>query len=101
VTSAQRSPQLPEVPTVSESGYPGFEVTVWYGLCAPAKTPKDVLTILQKGVVKAIAAPDLRSRFADQGVEPRAITGTDFDAFYKAEVSRWAKVVKKAGIAPD
>ncbi len=101
VTSAQRSPQLPEVPTVSESGYPGFEVTVWYGLCAPAKTPKDVLTILQKGVVKAIAAPDLRSRFADQGVEPRAITGTDFDAFYKAEVSRWAKVVKEAGIAPD
>ncbi|MGH8666256.1 MAG: Bug family tripartite tricarboxylate transporter substrate binding protein, partial [Burkholderiales bacterium] len=101
VTSAQRSASLPDVPTVNESGYPGFEVTVWYGLCAPAKTSKDVLAVLQRGVVKTIAAPDLRSRFAGQGVEPRAVTGTDFDAFYKTEVSRWAKVVKEAGIAPD
>jgi tripartite-type tricarboxylate transporter receptor subunit TctC len=101
VTSSQRSTQLPDIPTVAESGYPGFEVTVWYGLCAPAKTPKDVLAILQNGVVNAIAAPDLRRRFADQGVEPRAVTGVDFDGFYKAEVSRWAKVVKEAGITPD
>jgi len=101
VTSAKRSAQLPDVPTVSESGYPGFEMTVWYGLCAPAKTPKDVLAVLQNGVVKAIAAPDLRHRFADQGVEPRAVTGAEFDTFYKAEVSRWAKVVKEAGITPD
>lgn len=101
VTSAKRSAQLPEVPTVSESGYPGFEMTVWYGLCAPAKTPKDVLAVLQNGVVKAIAAPDLRHRFADQGVEPRAVTGAEFDTFYQAEVSRWAKVVKEAGITPD
>jgi tripartite-type tricarboxylate transporter receptor subunit TctC len=101
VTSAQRSAQLPELPTVSESGYPGFEMTVWYGLCAPAKTPKDVLKMLQGGVVTAIAAPELRSRFAGQGVEPRAVTGADFDAFYKAELSRWAKVVKEARIAPD
>ncbi len=101
LTSAQRSAQLPDVPTVSESGYPGFEMTVWYGLCAPAKTPKDVLKVLQDGVIKTTAAPDLRSRFAGQGVEPRAITGADFDAFYKAEVSRWAKVVKDAGITAD
>jgi tripartite-type tricarboxylate transporter receptor subunit TctC len=101
VTSAQRSTQLPDVPTVAESGYPGFEVTVWYGLCAPARTPKAVLTILQDGVVKVIAAPDLRQRFADQGVEPRAITGAQFDGFYKSEVTRWAQVVREAGITPD
>jgi tripartite-type tricarboxylate transporter receptor subunit TctC len=101
VTSAQRSAQLPEVPTVSESGYPGFEMTVWYGLCAPARTPKDVLKRLQDGVATTIAAPELRSRFAAQGVEPRAVTGAEFDAFYRAEVSRWAKVVREAGITPD
>jgi len=101
VTSAQRSAQLPDVPTVAESGYRGFEVTVWYGLCAPAKTPMPVLAILQAGVMKAVATPDLRQRFADQGVEPRAITGPEFDAFYKAEVARWAKVVQDAGITPE
>jgi tripartite-type tricarboxylate transporter receptor subunit TctC len=101
VTSAQRSAQLPEVPTVSESGYPGFEMTVWYGLCAPARTPRDVLKRLQDGVATTIAAPELRSRFAGQGVEPRAVTGAEFDAFYRAEVARWAKVVREAGITPD
>ena len=101
VTSSQRSPQAPDVPTVAESGYPGFEVTVWYGLCAPAKTPQPVLSALRTGVEKAIAAPDLRQRFADQGVEPRALAGSQFDAFYKAEVTRWAKVVQEAGISPD
>lgn len=101
VTSQQRSSQLPDVPTFSESGYPGFEVTVWYGLCAPAKTPKTVLTALEGGVGKALAAPDLRQRFADQGVEPRAVLGAAFDAYYKAELARWSKVVKEAGISPD
>ncbi len=101
VTSQQRSSQLPDVPTFSESGYPGFEVTVWYGLCAPAKTPKAVLTALEGGVGKALTAPDLRQRFADQGVEPRAVLGAAFDAYYKAELARWSKVVKDAGISPD
>jgi len=101
VTSAERSSQLPDVPTIAESGYPGFNVTVWYGLCAPARTPKEVLAVLQAGVTKAVAAPDLRRKFADQDVEPRAVTGADFDAFYKAEVARWANVVKQAGITPD
>jgi len=101
VTSMQRTAQLPDVPTFNESGYPGFEMTVWYGLCAPVKTPKDILTTLDAGVAKAIAAPDLRQKFGDQGVEPRGIAGAAFDAFYRAEVVRWAKVVKEAGITPE
>jgi tripartite-type tricarboxylate transporter receptor subunit TctC len=101
VTSAQRSSQLPDIPTIGESGYPGFEVTVWYGLCAPARTPKEVLAALQAGVVKAVATPDLQRKFADQGVEPRALTGADFDALYRAELARWARVVQQAGITPD
>ncbi|MCC6531689.1 MAG: tripartite tricarboxylate transporter substrate binding protein [Burkholderiales bacterium] len=101
VTSAQRATQLPDVPTVAESGYPGFEVTVWYGMCAPARTPRTVLASLADGVGKALAAPDLRQRFADQGVEPRAIAGAAFDHFYQAELARWAKVVSAAGITPE
>jgi len=101
VTSLQRSTQLPDVPTIAESGYPGFEVTVWYGLCAPVKTPKDVLAKIEAGVAKAIAAPDLRQRFADQGVEPKNVAGAAFDAFYKTELARWAKVVKDAGITAE
>lgn len=101
VTSAQRSAQLPDVATISESGYPGFEVTVWYGMCAPAKTPKTLLTQIEAGVTKALATADLRQRFDDQGVEPRAITGAAFDEFYNKEVVRWAKVVQAAGIKPE
>ena len=101
VTTAQRSAQLPDVPTISESGYPGFEVTVWYGMCAPAKTPKPLLAQLESGVSKALAAADLKQRFADQGVEPRLIAGAAFDEFYSNEVARWAKVVQAAGIKPE
>jgi tripartite-type tricarboxylate transporter receptor subunit TctC len=101
VTTAHRNAQLPEVPSFVESGYPGFEVTVWYGLCGPARLPGTVIATLLAGIGKTLAAPDLRRRFAAQGVEPRPVGGSDFDAFFKNEVARWAKVVKEAGIAPE
>ena len=101
VTSVKRSSELPNVPTVSESGYPGFEVTVWYGLCAPAKTPQNVVAALEKIVVKTLSAPDLQQKFAAQGVEPRPVVGQEFDRFFNSEVARWAKVVKDAGIKPE
>jgi tripartite-type tricarboxylate transporter receptor subunit TctC len=101
VTSAKRNPELPDVPTFIESGYPGFEVTVWYGLCAPAKTPQEVIARVEAGVVKALNAPDLQQKFAAQGTDPRAVTGQEFDRFFNAEVARWAKVVKDAGIKPE
>jgi tripartite-type tricarboxylate transporter receptor subunit TctC len=101
VTSARRNAELPEVPTFIESGYPGFEVTVWYGLCAPAKTPREVTAKLEASLVKALAAPDLRQKFAAQGTDPQPLTGQEFDRFYNSEVARWAKVVKDAGIKPE
>jgi tripartite-type tricarboxylate transporter receptor subunit TctC len=101
VTSAQRATQVPEIPTIAESGYPGFEVTVWYGMCAPAKTPKNVLATLESATGKALAAPDLRQRFLEQGVEIRNLAGAAFDAYYRGEIERWAKVVKSAGITPE
>lgn len=101
VTTGHRNTQLPEVPTFVESGYPGFEVTVWYGLCGPAKLSDTVITALSAAVAKALSAPDLRQRFTDQGVEPRPVGGIDFDVFFRNEVARWAKVVKDAGITPE
>lgn len=101
VTTAKRAEQTPDVPTIAESGYPGFEVTVWYGLCAPAKTPKPVLAALEAGTTKALATADLREKFKAQGVEVRILTGGEFDTFYRAELARWAKTVKDAGITPE
>jgi tripartite-type tricarboxylate transporter receptor subunit TctC len=101
ITSLKRHASLPDVPTFDESGYPGFEVTVWYALCGPAKMPAAITTKLSTSVAKALSAPDLRQRYFEQGVEPRDWNGEKFDAFYKAEVARWAQVAKDAGIKPE
>jgi len=101
VTTLQRSEQMPEIPTISESGYPGFEMTSWYGSCAPAQTPKPVLARLEAALLQALSTPDMRKRFFDQGVELRTTARADFDAFYKSEVARWSKVVQDAGIKPE
>jgi tripartite-type tricarboxylate transporter receptor subunit TctC len=97
VTSAKRMEQLPDVPTIIESGYPGFEVTVWQGLCAPAATPKAVIAKLHADVMKALATPDLRQRFAEQGVEAAPSSPEAFAAFMRAETTRWAKTVRDSG----
>jgi tripartite-type tricarboxylate transporter receptor subunit TctC len=101
VTSLQRSEQLPEVPTINGSGYPGFEMTSWYGSCAPAKTPRPVIASVEGALLKVLAEPETRKRIVAQGVEVRTTAGADFDAFYKAELSRWTKVVQDAGIKPE
>jgi tripartite-type tricarboxylate transporter receptor subunit TctC len=101
ITALKRHEQLPEVPTFDESGYPGFEITVWYGLCGPAKMPAAIVGRLEGAVAKALAAPDLRQRYFEHGVEPRGWAGAKFDAFYKSEVARWVKVARDAGIKPE
>jgi tripartite-type tricarboxylate transporter receptor subunit TctC len=101
ITSLKRNETLPEVPTFNESGYPGFEITVWYGLCGPAKMPAPIVNKLATGTAKALTLPDLLQRYVEQGVEPRDWHGEKFDAFYKAEVARWTQVAKDAGIKPE
>lgn len=101
VTSMKRQPSLPEVATFDESGYKGFEITVWYGLCGPAKTQPAVVKRLTDATNKALTANDLLQKYNEQGVEPRNWSGEKFDAYYKAEILRWAKVVKTAGITPE
>lgn len=97
VTSARRSEELPNVPTMIEAGFPGFEVTVWQGLCAPAGTPKAVIAKLHGAVITALKAPDLRQRFAGLGMDAAPTTPEEFAAFIRAETLRWTKAARAAG----
>jgi tripartite-type tricarboxylate transporter receptor subunit TctC len=101
LTSLRRSSALPELPTIAESGYPGFEVTGWIGLLAPARTPSAIIRKLHLETVKALALPDLRAKFADLGLEPIGNSPDEFAAVIKSEIPKWAKVIKESGIKPD
>ena len=101
VTSGKRALALPDLPTIAESGVPGYEVTSWNAILAPAGTPKDIITRLNSELNKIIAAPDMRQRLIDNGFEP--VGGTPEKAGEKihAEIAKWAPVVKAAGIKVD
>jgi tripartite-type tricarboxylate transporter receptor subunit TctC len=101
VTSLRRAPAVPELPTIAESSYPGFEVTLWQGLLAPARTPAAIVRKLHLETVKALALPDLRAKFADLGLEGIGNSPDEFAAVIKSEIPRWAKVIKESGIKPD
>ncbi|HYX67399.1 MAG TPA: tripartite tricarboxylate transporter substrate binding protein [Burkholderiales bacterium] len=98
VTAGKRQPQLPDVPTAIEAGVKGYDVASWNALAAPAKTPQPVLDKLHEAVVKALAAPDVKKRFAELGVEPRPSSPEELKAFYASEAKRWTGVVARAGI---
>ena len=98
VTGPARVPQLASVPTMIESGFDGFIVTSWYGMCAPAGTPQPILDKLHTDLVKVLQMPDLLQRFADLVVEAAPQSRDEFAAFMRDEATRWAQVVKDAGI---
>jgi len=97
VTSPKRTSHLPDVPTMLESGV-AVDVTVWYGLCAPAALPKPILAKLNADLHKALNSPDAQRRLIEQGVDPAPSTPEQFAAFIRAETEKWAKVVKEAGV---
>src|SRR5262245_45382304 len=101
VTTATRTAALPEVPTVAESGLPGYEAVSWFGLMAPAGTPRETIARLHRETVAILRAADTREKFARDGAEVVASTPEEFDAFVRAEAVKWAKVVKAAGIKPE
>lgn len=101
VTSAKRSPLLPEVPTVSESGLPGFEVNSWYGLFGPAALPPDLRGRLSGDVVAILGEADLKERLAGLGAEPAPMSSEEFGRFVRSEIAKWAEVVKASGARAD
>jgi tripartite-type tricarboxylate transporter receptor subunit TctC len=101
VTGALRASQLPAVPTMIEAGLPGYEVTSWYGVCAPAATPEKVLDKLHADLMRVLEAPDVQQRLKDLVVDVAPTSRADFAAFIRAETTRWAQVVKDAGLAPQ
>src|SRR3954463_8833617 len=98
ITSIKRSPLAPDLPTMAESGFPGFEAVPWFGLLAPSGTPKDVLDKLHGETVKALAMPEVRKKFDELGLEPVGNTPAEFAAVIRKETPEWAKVIKDAGI---
>jgi tripartite-type tricarboxylate transporter receptor subunit TctC len=101
VTSLRRSSAAPELPTIAESGYPGFEVTAWAGLVAPARTPPPIVGKLQLETAKALAYADVRAKLADLGLEGIGNSPDEFAAVVKSEIRTWATVIKESGIKPD
>lgn len=98
VTSAKRLPFLSDVPTMIEAGYPGFEVQSWRGLFVPARTPRDIIDKLHDQVVKVEQMPEVRQHLMTAGFEPVTCTPGQLGAFSRAELAKWAKVVKEAGV---
>ena len=99
VTSLKPSPALPGMPTVAESGLPGFEVVGFFGVLAPAATPRETVARLNGEIGKVLARPDIRERFASQALEPANMTAEQFANYIKVEVGRWGKLIREAGIA--
>ena len=101
VTSAKRVASAPDLPTIAEAGIPGYESLQWYGLLAPAATPKEILTRLHKESVAVLRSADVAARLASDGAEVVAGTPEEFGTFLRAETQKWARVVKAAGIKPE
>jgi tripartite-type tricarboxylate transporter receptor subunit TctC len=101
VTSAKRSSAAPEIPTIAEQGVTGYEAVQWYGLMAPAGTPREIVSKLHKAVAGALQDPNVRERFVSSGADPVGNTPDEFAQLVKSEVVKWANVVKAAGLKPE
>jgi tripartite-type tricarboxylate transporter receptor subunit TctC len=96
--SPKRFPAAPDIPSVTEAGFPGIESSVWFGLLAPAGTPKAIVDKINHDVVAILKTPEARSQLLVQGAEPTPTTPQEFEAFLRAEIKKWGRVIKEAGI---
>jgi tripartite-type tricarboxylate transporter receptor subunit TctC len=101
VTSMKRSARLPEVPTIAEAGLPGYDVSSWYGMCAPIGVDKAIQNKIETDTLKLLALPDLKQRLTDLGVDVEPLNSADFTAFFRAETAKWIKAAREAGIKPQ
>jgi tripartite-type tricarboxylate transporter receptor subunit TctC len=98
VTSASRTAVVPDIPTVAEGGLPGFEFYSWYGIWAPAKTPRDIVNKIEVEVARIVQMPDVTQRLIAQGFEPVGSTSAQFAAFIQSEMAKYGKLVQDAGL---
>jgi len=101
VTTPQRSPALPDVPTIAEAGVPGYSATSWFGLLAPASTPAPVIAKLNASILKALADPEVKKKMAEQGAEPHGEKPEQFAEFIRSETAKWGQTVKQSGATAD
>jgi tripartite-type tricarboxylate transporter receptor subunit TctC len=101
VLMPERFSDLPTVPTSKESGFPNFEISVWYGMLAPTGTPREIINRLNAELAKSVSAPDMKPKFTSAGVEPMTSTPEEFGAFIRSESKRFAQVIRDAGIKGD
>lgn len=101
VTGSKRSSQLPEIPTIAEAGLPGYEVVTWFGVVAPADTPKDVIGKLNGVLAKVVGEPEMKGYLVAQGLEPATSTPEQFGQLIRSEIPKFAKIIKAAGIKPE
>ena len=101
VTSSARSSFVPDLPTVAESGLPGYEASTWYGVIAPAGTPRAIVTRLHSEIVKVLTLPEVRDRLSAQGIDPVGNTPEQFAAYIKSEIVKWAKIIKTTGVTAE
>jgi tripartite-type tricarboxylate transporter receptor subunit TctC len=99
VTTLKRNAQLPDVPTVDESGYAGFQVTVWYGVCTQAAVPRAMIAKLNEALVRTVNMPEVRERLAQSSIEASPMGPAEFAAFIKTEIEKWTRVVSEARLA--
>lgn len=101
VTSSDRFPLAPELPTMRESGFPEFDITVWWGLMAPSNTPAAIVDKLHRDIVAVLALPDIRARFTTLGIQPVGNSTREFSAAIQAAVPKWSKLIKETGVRLD
>lgn len=100
-TGSKRSPALPDLPTVSEAGVPGYEASLWYGFAGPAKLPQDILARLHSALVAALKSSEVHERLAGQGLDPQQNTPEEFSKLLASDIGRWAKVIQRAGVQAE
>jgi tripartite-type tricarboxylate transporter receptor subunit TctC len=101
ISSAKRSAAVPELPTVAEAGMPGYEAGTWFGLFAPAGTPREIINRLSGEIVRIVGTPDMKARLLEQGADAVTSTPEQFRAFVKSELAKWSEVIKAVGVKAE
>ena len=101
VTSAKRAGGAPDIPTIAEAGVPGYEAVQWFGVLAPAGTPRDIVSRLHKEIVRTVQTPDIRQKLVNDGADPVGSLPEKFAAFIRSETAKWAEVAKAIGLKPE